>query len=68
MKDLELYEYINIYGGGGSDVGTYIIDKVGGFACWVKTSVKKIGDKLKSIDYSQLGNYSHGTYPGCFNN
>jgi|GEM_PF-3261527 hypothetical protein len=57
MKDLNFEEMQSISGGAGSDLGEWLINKVGNFICKCKSF-------FKEIDVSNLKNYSHGTYPG----
>lgn len=56
MENLNSKELIEI-SGGTTDLGSWLVNKVGDFVCWAKTS-------LENIDLSLLQNFSHGTYPG----
>ncbi len=55
MRNLSSKELVEI-SGGTTDLGSWLVNKVGDFVCWAKTS-------LENIDLSLLQNYSHGTYP-----
>jgi hypothetical protein len=55
MKELNLIEQTQI-SGGTTDVGNWLVDKIGDAVCWVRSSLRK-------LDFSGLKNYSHGTYP-----
>lgn len=56
MKDLNSNELIDISGGGMSDAGEWLINKIGDLFCECKSW-------FDGVKFSNLKYYSHGTYP-----